>query len=228
MTTALAAAHASGDPELGAIGGLTGLVLSIVDALGAVGVGLLLFVETVFPPIPSEAILPLAGFLGGAGRMDIGLVIALATAGSTLGALVLYWLGARIGFERTVRWLGRFPLVDEQDFRKAADWFVRHGRMSVFLGRLVPIVRSLISLPAGADRMHLGVFTLLTVLGSGLWNSVLILGGAALGSQYERIEAWSAWIDRAAYAGLLVLLVTLVVRAVRRRAAVRGRADRAS
>lgn len=204
------------------IGGLTGVVLGVVDALGAAGVGLLLFVETVFPPIPSEAILPLAGFLAGAGRMDLWLVLVLATAGSTLGALVLYALGARLGFDRTVRWLGRLPLVDERDFRTAADWFSRHGRTSVFLGRLVPIVRSLISLPAGADRMPLGVFTLLTVLGSGLWNSVLVLGGAALGSQYELIDAWSAWIDRAAYLAIAVVLVALVVRAVRRRSA--GRA----
>ena len=211
------------DPD---IGGLTGLVLQVIDTMGEWGVALMLFIETVFPPIPSEVILPLAGFLGGAGRMDLTLVLVLATAGSYLGALVLYWLGAVIGFDRTVRWFGKLPLVDEDDFRKAASWFHRHGKSAVFFGRLVPVVRSLISLPAGADRMHLGTFTLFTVLGSGLWNSVLVLGGAALGTQYERIEAYTEWIDRAVYAAVAVIVVAFVVRRVRRgRAAARSTAS---
>lgn len=211
------------DPD---IGGLTGLVLQVIDAMGEWGVALMLFIETVFPPIPSEVILPLAGFLGGAGRMDLTLVLVLATAGSYLGALVLYWLGAVIGFDRTVRWFGKLPLVDEDDFRKAASWFHRHGKSAVFFGRLVPVVRSLISLPAGADRMHLGTFTLFTVLGSGLWNSVLVLGGAALGTQYERIEAYTEWIDRAVYAAVAVIVVAFIVRRVRRgRAAARSTAS---
>jgi membrane protein DedA with SNARE-associated domain len=201
------------DPD---IGGLTGLVLQVIDAMGEWGVALMLFVETVFPPIPSEVILPLAGFLGGAGRMDLTLVLVLATAGSYVGALVLYWLGAVIGFDRTVRWFGKLPLVDEDDFRKAAAWFHRHGRSAVFFGRLVPVVRSLISLPAGADRMHLGTFTVFTVLGSGLWNSVLVLGGAALGTQYERVEAYTEWIDRAVYLAVVVVVAAFVVRRIRR------------
>ncbi|MDY1005481.1 DedA family protein [Curtobacterium sp. CFBP9011] len=229
-TGALTASSGSGsgsgggpDPD---IGGLTGLVLQVIDAMGEWGVALMLFIETVFPPIPSEVILPLAGFLGGAGRMDLTLVLVLATAGSYLGALVLYWLGAVIGFDRTVRWFGKLPLVDEDDFRKAASWFHRHGKSAVFFGRLVPVVRSLISLPAGADRMHLGTFTLFTVLGSGLWNSVLVLGGAALGTQYERIEAYTEWIDRAVYAAVVVIVVAFVVRRVRRgRAAARSTAS---
>ncbi|MBT2502666.1 DedA family protein [Curtobacterium sp. ISL-83] len=221
MTTAIATttSAAAGDPEMG---GLSGLVLRLIDTMGEWGVALMLFVETVFPPIPSEVILPLAGFLGGAGRMNLPLVLVLATLGSTLGALVLYWLGAVIGFDRTARWLGRLPLVDEADFRKAAAWFHRHGRSAVFFGRLVPIVRSLISLPAGADRMNLWSFSLLTVLGSGLWNSVLVLGGAALGTQYDRVESYTAWIDRALYVVIAVLLVGFVVRRVRR-----GRRERA-
>ena len=230
MTTAVTARAmtvASGDSTAPSdLGGLSGLVLQLIDALGEWGVGLMLFVETVFPPIPSEVILPLAGFLAGAGQMNLVLVLVLATIGSYLGALVLYWLGAKIGFERTTRWFGKLPLVDEDDFRKAAGWFHRHGKSAVFFGRLVPVVRSLISLPAGADRMHLGTFTLFTVLGSGLWNSVLVLGGAALGTQYERIEAYTEWIDRAVYAAVAVIVVAFVVRRVRRgRAAARSTAS---
>jgi membrane protein DedA with SNARE-associated domain len=223
-TTASSGSGGGPDPD---IGGLTGLVLQVIDALGEWGVALMLFIETVFPPIPSEVILPLAGFLGGAGRMDLTLVLVLATLGSYVGALVLYWLGAVIGFERTVRWFGKLPLVDEDDFRRAASWFHRHGKSAVFFGRLVPVVRSLISLPAGADRMHLATFSLFTVLGSGLWNSILVLGGAALGTQYERVEAYTEWIDRAVYLAVVVIVVAFVVRRVRRgRAAARGTSAR--
>ncbi|WIB78074.1 DedA family protein [Curtobacterium sp. MCPF17_002] len=231
MTTAVAApAHtmtvAAGDSSGSSgsdLGGLSGLVLQLIDALGEWGVALMLFVETVFPPIPSEVILPLAGFLAGAGRMNLLLVLVLATLGSYLGALVLYVLGAKIGFERTTRWLGKLPLVDEDDFRKAADWFHRHGKSAVFFGRFVPIVRSLISLPAGADRMHLGTFSVFTIIASGIWNSALVLLGAAFGNQYERVEQYTEWIDRVLYVAIAVVVVTFVVRRVRR-----ARTDRAA
>lgn len=225
MTTAVTARAmtvATGDSTAPSdLGGLSGLVLQIIDALGEWGVALMLFVETVFPPIPSELILPLAGFLAGAGQMNLVLVLVLATLGSYLGALVLYWLGAKIGFERTTRWFGKLPLVDEDDFRKAAAWFHRHGKSAVFFGRFVPIVRSLISLPAGADRMHLGTFSVFTIIASGIWNSALVLLGAAFGSQYDRVEQYTEWIDRVLYVVIAVVVVTFVVRRVRR-----WRADR--
>ncbi|MGL3198041.1 MULTISPECIES: VTT domain-containing protein [Curtobacterium] len=234
MTTVLPRSAAAADSEMG---GLSGLVLQLIDALGEWGVALMLFVETVFPPIPSEVILPLAGFLAGAGQMNLVLVLVAATLGSYLGALVLYWLGAVIGFERTVRLLGRLPLVDEDDFRKAADWFHRHGKSAVFFGRFVPIVRSLISLPAGADRMHLGTFSVFTIIASGIWNGALVLLGAAFGTQYDKVEQYTEWIDRALYVAIAVVVVTFIVRRVRRARAERagraptsdgaGRADRA-
>ncbi|KQR32993.1 alanine dehydrogenase [Curtobacterium sp. Leaf154] len=208
---------ASGDSTAPSdLGGLSGLVLQLIDALGEWGVGLMLFVETVFPPIPSEVILPLAGFLAGAGQMNLVLVLVLATIGSYLGALVLYWLGAKIGFERTTRWFGKLPLVDEDDFRKAAGWFHRHGKSAVFFGRFIPIVRSLISLPAGADRMHLGTFSVFTIIASGIWNSALVLLGAAFGSQYDKVEAYTEWIDRVLYVAIAVVVVSFVVRRLRR------------
>jgi membrane protein DedA with SNARE-associated domain len=212
-TTTVAATDPASDSEMG---GLSGLVLQLIDALGEWGVALMLFVETVFPPIPSEVILPLAGFLAGAGRMNLVLVLLLATLGSYLGALVLYWLGAVIGFERTTRWLGKLPLVDEDDFRKAASWFHRHGRSAVFFGRFVPIVRSLISLPAGADRMQLGTFSVFTIIASGIWNGALVLLGAAFGTQYDKVEQYTEWIDRVLYVAIAVVVVTFVVRRIRR------------
>ena len=148
--------------------GLAGFAARAVDALGEWGVGLFTLAETVFPPIPSEVILPLAGFLTRQGTMNMALVLVTSTLGAYLGALVLYWLGARLGLERSIRWLSRLPLMDREDFEKAAAWFSRHGRSAVFFGRLLPGVRSLISLPAGAQRMHLGTFSAFTVAGSGI------------------------------------------------------------
>jgi len=199
--------------------GLVGVAARVIDALGEWGVGLLTFVETVFPPIPSEIVLPLAGFLAGQGTMNIVLLIVVSTLGAYVGALVLYWLGAVIGLERSITLLSKLPLVDRDDFRKAADWFHRHGRSAVFFGRLVPGVRSLISLPAGAEKMPLATFTLFTVVGSGLWNALLILLGAALGTQYELIDRYAKYLDYAVYAAIAGVVLWLVLRAVRRRRA---------
>jgi membrane protein DedA with SNARE-associated domain len=202
--------------DLDRLDGLVGIAARTLDRLGEVGVGLLTFVETVFPPIPSEIILPLAGFLAAAGTMSLPLVILAATLGSYAGALVLYVLGRRFGHERAVRWLSRLPLVDADDFEKAAAWFRRHGRSAVLFGRLVPGVRSLISLPAGSERMPLLPFSLFTILGSAVWNTLLIGLGAALGSQYETVEHWSGYLDYVVYAAVAGLLAWLVVRRIRR------------
>ena len=202
---------------LDGMGGLVGFAARGVDALGEWGVGLFTLAETVFPPIPSEVILPLAGFLTQQGTMSLALVLFTSTLGAYLGALLLYWLGARLGLERSIRWLSRLPLVDREDFVKAAGWFSRHGRSAVFFGRLLPGVRSLISLPAGAQRMHLGTFTAFTVAGSGIWNGLLIGLGAVLGAQYRLIDEYSRVLDYAVYAALALVLGSLIVRSIRRR-----------
>ena len=188
----------------------------MITALGEWGVALLVLLETVFPPIPSEVILPLAGFLTGQGALSLPLVVLTSTLGAYLGALLLYGLGARVGLERSIRGLAKLPLVDRQDFERAAEWFGRHGRASVFLGRLVPGVRSVISLPAGARRMPLLSFSLFTLAGSGLWNTALISLGAVLGSQYALVERYSRFLNYAVYGALAVVVGWLVLRAVRR------------
>ena len=200
------------------IGGLVGLALGLMQGIGEWGVGLFTLLETVFPPIPSEVVLPLAGFLSQQGELNLALTIITSTAGAYLGALGLYWLGAALGLERAIRWLAKLPLVDREDFEKAAEWFSRHGRSAVFFGRLIPGVRSLISLPAGASRMNLLTFSLFTIAGSALWNSLLIGLGAALGTQYELIATYSDWLDYAVYAALAGIVLWLVIRRVRRRA----------
>ena len=197
--------------------GLVGMAAQAIDALGEWGVGLFTLAETVVPPIPSEVILPLAGYLAKQGSLSLALVFITSTLGAYLGALMLYWLGARLGLERSIRGLSRLPLVDREDFDNAAGWFRRHGRSSVFFGRLLPGVRSLISLPAGASSMHLGTFSLFTLAGSGLWNGALIGLGFLLGTQYRLIEQYSRVLNYVVYIALGLMVVWLVVRSVRRR-----------
>ncbi|MBT2531137.1 DedA family protein [Arthrobacter sp. ISL-48] len=197
--------------------GLVGMAAQAIDALGEWGVGLFTLAETVVPPIPSEVILPLAGYLAKQGSLSLVLVFITSTLGAYFGALLLYWLGAKLGLERSIRGLSRLPLVDREDFDNAAGWFRRHGRSSIFFGRLLPGVRSLISLPAGASTMHLGTFSLFTLAGSGLWNGALIGLGFLLGTQYRLIEQYSRFLNYAVYVVLGLMVAGLVVRNIRRR-----------
>lgn len=201
--------------------GLSGFVADVIAALGAWGVGLLTLLETVFPPIPSEVVLPLAGFLAQQGRMPLTWVFVAATLGSVLGAWVLYTAGARLGSERATRVLCRVPLMEPTDVERAEAWFDRHGRAAVFFGRLVPGVRSLISLPAGSRGMPLGTFLVFTTAGSALWNALLIGAGVALGTQWQRVEQYAGLLDKVVIAVLVGLVVWAVVRKLRSRSRAR-------
>lgn len=196
--------------------GLVGVAARAIEQLGEWGVGAFTLAETVVPPIPSEVILPLAGYLAKQGSLNLMLVFVTSTLGAYLGALFLYWLGAKLGLERSIRGLSRLPLVDREDFERAAGWFRRHGRSSIFFGRLLPGIRSLISLPAGASRMPMGTFSLFTLAGSGLWNGALIGLGYLLGTQYQLIEQYSKVLNYAVYAALGVAVIALVVRRFKR------------
>lgn len=196
--------------------GLVGVAARAIEQLGEWGVGAFTLAETVVPPIPSEVILPLAGYLAKQGSLNLMLVFVTSTLGAYLGALFLYWLGAKLGLERSIRGLSRLPLVDREDFERAAGWFRRHGRSSIFFGRLLPGIRSLISLPAGASRMPMGTFSLFTLAGSGLWNGALIGLGYLLGTQYQLIEQYSKFLNYAVYAALGVAVIALVVRRFKR------------
>jgi membrane protein DedA with SNARE-associated domain len=198
-------------------GGLTGFVLDTVDALGAPGVGLMSFLEVVFPPIPSEVVLPLAGYQVQQGRIGLVAVVLFSLAGAFLGSLLLYWVGKVVGLDRAARIADRIPLMDASDVTKSAEWFHRHEGAAVFTGRFVPGVRSLISLPAGAARMNLLKFSLLTLLGSGLWNGLLIGLGLALGTQYELVDRYGHYLDYVFYAAIAAVLVWAVARRVRSR-----------
>lgn len=206
-------------------GGLTGWVAGVIERLGEIGVGLLVALESVIPPIPSEVVLAMAGYLASQDRVNLVLVWLAATAGSLAGALLLYWLGAAIGEPRLRRWLDKLPLVDPEDLDSADRWFDRYGRWAVLFGRMVPIVRSLVSVPAGADRMPLTQFSVFTTLGSGVWNALFVGAGFALGSQWQQVERYSRWFDVAVIVLLGGLVVHWVVGQVRRRRR-RAAADR--
>ena len=159
-----------------------------MDTLGAPGAGLAVALENLFPPIPSEVILPLAGFAAREGHLGLVAAILWTTAGSVVGALALYGLGAALGRARLRRIVDRMPFVDVEDLDKAESWFERHGEVAVLIGRFIPVVRSLISIPAGVERMPLGGFLLFTTVGSAVWNTALILAGYALADQWEVVE----------------------------------------
>jgi membrane protein DedA with SNARE-associated domain len=162
---------------------------SLMDTLGAPGAGLAVALENLFPPIPSEVTLPLAGFASSTGRMDLWAALLWTTAGSVIGALALYGVGALLGRDRTVAIAARLPLVNVADIEKTEAWFLRHGTKAIFFGRVVPVFRSLISVPAGVERMPLPVFTALTTLGSAIWNTVFVLAGYFLGANRTEVTA---------------------------------------
>ena len=205
--------------DLGQLGGLTGWVASVIEALGEVGVGLLVALENLVPPIPSEIVLALAGYLAGEGRLNVVLALIAATAGSVVGALLLYWLGYALGEDRLRRWLDRIPLVDAADLDKADRWFERHEKSAVLFGRCAPVVRSLVSIPAGANHMPLGQFTLFTAIGSGVWNGIFVGGGYALGSKWQQLERYSHWFDYAIAAFFVIAIASWIIRKLRNRTA---------
>ena len=199
--------------------GLAGLITDIIAALGPIGVGVLVALETVFPPIPSELILPLSGYLASRGRMSLAAVVIGAILGSLAGALALYWAGAALGQKRLRRLAERTPLVEVDDLERAEGWFDRHGGLAVLIGRVVPVVRSLVSVPAGVERMPLWRFILYTIIGSGVYNLVLIGLGYVLGSRWKTVEQYSNYLNYAIYAAILVAVGLFALKRVRRRRA---------
>lgn len=206
------------DPSAPAYDGFVGWVLSLIESLGEVGVGIAILIETFVPPIPSEAILPVAGFLAYEGRMSAWGAWIAATLGVLVGAWIWYAIGAAVGRDRTRRIVGRIPLLDHSDFDKAEAFFARWGGRAVLFGRCVPLVRSFISIPAGIERMTFWKFSLYTVVGSGIWNGIWIGLGFAFGPAIKPVlEEWSGLISNAAVAIIvLILLIFLFTRLMRR------------
>jgi membrane protein DedA with SNARE-associated domain len=198
---------------------VTQWVFDVVDRLGAAGIGLLIFLENVVPPVPSEVILPLGGFRAQAGAMTPVAVWIAATIGALAGALLLYAVGAWLGYERVHRLAGRrwFLLSSQKDLEKGRALFDRHGGPIVLVGRCVPLVRSLVSIPAGIAGMPLTRFTMLSALGSGVWNAIFVGLGWYLAERWEVVERYMGPLSTAAVAIAVGALGWLVVRRLRSR-----------
>lgn len=192
------------------IGNMLEWIEKLMNDMGYLGIVLLMFLENIFPPIPSELIMPLAGFTAARGDLTFVGVVLAGTVGSVLGALPLYWLGRWVGEERLIKWAdkhGKWLTLSGDDIRKADDWFDKHGRKTVFFLRLVPGVRSLISLPAGMSEMSVRLFLLFTALGTALWSALLTYLGYLLGDNYKEVEHYMKPIS---YVVLGVLAIVVV------------------
>jgi membrane protein DedA with SNARE-associated domain len=192
------------------VDGIAAWAINLMETLGAPGAGLAIALENLFPPLPSEVILPLAGFTASKGNMGLFDAVLWTTLGSVVGALALYGVGALLGRERVVAIASKLPLVSVADIERTEAWFARHGRKTVFFGRMIPIFRSLISIPAGVERMPILIFTLLTTLGSLIWNTAFVMAGYLLGEQWELVERYMGVVSKAVL-GIVVLAVVIFI-----------------
>ncbi|SET17972.1 membrane protein DedA, SNARE-associated domain [Oceanobacillus limi] len=185
----------------------------IMNEFGYIGITALIAFENIFPPIPSEVILTFGGFLTTSTSLSIFGVIAASTAGSVVGAIVLYIIGLQLDVSRLEkvidRW-GRYLRITKDDLYRADAWFDKYGVWTVFFCRFVPLIRSLISVPAGMSNMNVGLFLLFTSLGTIIWNSVLVILGASVGESWEVIIEYMEVYSKVIYVGLIVLTVFLL------------------
>ena len=191
---------------LGGIDTMFDWIVHIIESGGYGGIFFLMVLENIFPPIPSEVILPLAGFAAARGDLHIAVVALVATCGAVVGCLPWYLLGRWFSISRlkclSARY-GRLFTFSPDDLDTAQAWFLRHGQKTVLLGRLVPTIRTLISLPAGVTRMSLPAFLSYSFLGSAMWTSALVLLGYVLESQYDRVAGYVNFVAD----GIVLLLV---------------------
>jgi membrane protein DedA with SNARE-associated domain len=195
----------------------------VIESLGYLGVALLVIAENLFPPIPSEIVLPFAGFVARRGDDSVVVMVVASTIGSVVGALVLYAIAAAIGPDRIHSFVVRFGKwfgVKESDMVRAEEWFDRRSNAAVLVGRCVPLIRSLVSIPAGFRRMKFVPFITLTAIGSSVWNIALIGAGATLGDQWDRVGDYVGifqWLVIAAIFGVILKFAWSKVNARRAR-----------
>ena len=191
-------------------------IVSLMNTLGAPGVGIAILLENLFPPIPSEVVLPLGGFTVAQGSLNFVSVFIWATIGSVVGAYILYGIGAWLGADRLRAIADWMWLVKASDVDKSLAWFDKYGRPSILFGRLIPGIRSLISIPAGLDRMNLLTFGLWTTLGSAVWNFILIFLGFKLGENWEAVTGYIDQYSKVVYVILILILLGFLIFFIRR------------
>lgn len=192
----------------------------VIAEAGYPGLALAMLLETVFPPIPSEAILPFAGVLARRGTFDLAGIVVAATLGSVAGALILYGVGRWVEDHvvvALVRRYGRWIGLSEATLARALTAFQRHGLVAVFVGRLLPGLRSIISIPAGMARLRMSTFLLVTALGSGLWNALFAFAGWYLGEHWEAALKWVAVYEEAALVLVIAIAAAVIGWALRNR-----------
>lgn len=195
-------------------------LIEIMNEFGYVGILLLIALENIFPPIPSEVILTFGGFITTTTDMSIMGVVIASTIGSVIGAIFLYWLGSQLDVERLeniVNKWGHVLRVTKHDIHKADAWFDKYGPWTVFFCRFVPLIRSLISIPAGMSNMNFWLFLVLTTIGTSIWNIVLVNLGASVGDSWELIVEKMDIYSNVVYALLAILFVVVLVLFLKRR-----------
>lgn len=195
--------------------GAAGWAVNLMETLGGPGAGLAIAAENLFPPIPSEIILPLAGFTASQGSFTLAEAIIWTTTGSVVGAFALYLVGALLGRDRFRRIWAKLPLVKLSDLDKTEAWFAKHGKKTVFFGRFIPIFRSLISIPAGIERMPPLIFGLLTLVGSLIWNTIFVMAGYTLGENWSSVEPYVGWFQNIVIVVVVVAVLWWVIHRVR-------------
>jgi len=196
--------------------------VSLMDVIGPAGAGIAIAMENLFPPLPSEVILPMAGLAASRGSFSLVEALVWTTGGSIVGALLLYGLGAWLGVARLRAIAARLPLLHPEDIDRTVAWFARHGAKAVFFGRMIPIFRSLISIPAGITRMPIRRFVLLTAAGSLVWNSIFVLSGYFLGASWHIVERYAEILQYVVIAVAVAAVAWFVVVRVRALIAARG------
>lgn len=190
--------------------------VDVMGQLGSFGIGVLVAAENLFPPIPSEVILPLGGFAAAQGKFTLFEAILWATIGSVVGAYMLYALGRLLGHDRMVWIADKMPLVDSNDIKKTVGWFDRHGTKAVFFGRMLPIFRSLISIPAGIEKMPLVRFGLLTTAGSLIWNTIFVVAGFVLGENWDVVLQYADILQNIVIVAVLIGIAWWLVQKIRK------------
>lgn len=195
-------------------------ITNLIDTMGAFGVGIVMFLENVFPPIPSELVMPLAGFNAAQGSVSLLAVFVWGTIGTVLGAWLWYEVGRRLGRPRLQRFIGKYGIwltLSQDDVQNAIEWFDRHDKGATFFGRMIPGVRTMISVPAGLAEMSLPRFMLYTTAGSALWNLALIAAGYLLQSQYDRVVDYLNPVTNLILAAIAVTYLYRVARQLMQR-----------
>lgn len=203
-------AQAANEP----VGGLAGWCVDLIDSLGGLGIALLSALDSMVSIVPADLVMPLVGFSASQGGINLGVAIAWATAGSVLGSLVLHQLGWLLGRDRARAVVMKIPGVKAKTVDRAEAWFGRHGAMAVLFGRMLPGIRTLISLPAGVERMPVPKFLALTAVGGLMWNTTLLVAGYLLGSNWHVMANLVGVFTYVVFGAAVIAVVYVVVRRV--------------